>query len=324
MALHANEASTFASGSDEAADSVPGPETPKHYSRPPAPVMVFEPVEDDEALSELTDEDGPGPVTLAAPETLRGVGSVDRGAVAPEVAIIAAQDDEPGLDSSFFNTESLAPVAYEADQDEAQAELESAESDAAWLSDVEKNRRARLRRIVGGVVAAAALAIVSFGLKAGLQPQSQAAATVSSEGQAAAAASPLAAETKASKPIAASGETGVVVKVDANEQAPEVLAETDEEETSEAATDPTMAMNDGELRAAIVMQLNRGKFEEAIPLAEKLIERQPENAFGYRCLGSAYQDLGRQAEARAVYDECVKTGRTGRVIECSQLGGRNR
>ena len=96
-APHTSEASTFASDIDDAADSAPGIETPKYYSRPPAPVMAFEPTEDDEALPEPNDEDGTSPESLAAPETLRGVGSVDREAVAPEVAIIAAQDEEPGL-----------------------------------------------------------------------------------------------------------------------------------------------------------------------------------------------------------------------------------
>ena len=102
-----NEASTFASDFDEAADSLPSPETPKYYSRPPAPVMAFEPIEDDEAWAETNDDDGASPDPLAAPDTLRGVGSVDREAVPAEVAIIAAQDEEPGLDSSFFNTESF-------------------------------------------------------------------------------------------------------------------------------------------------------------------------------------------------------------------------
>jgi tetratricopeptide (TPR) repeat protein len=311
---------------DEAADAAPGPAAPKYYSRPPAPVMTFEPVDDDEALAELSAEDDVDPYALEAREFLRGVGSLDREAVAPEVAIIASQGDDKGLERSFLNTESLAPVAYEADHEEEDVPSESAGGNADWLSDTEKNRRWRLRRVVGGVVAAAAVAMVSFGVKASLQDQSQAAVSVPSESKAAAAAavSPLTAETKTSKPIGASGETGVVVKVDANEEEAEVSGAAVEEEASDAATDQTVAMNDRELRAAIVARLNRGKFEEAIPLAQKLIERQPENAFGYRCLGSAYQDLGRQTEARAVYDECVKTGRTGRVVECSQLGGRNR
>jgi Tfp pilus assembly protein PilF len=99
-------------------------------------------------------------------------------------------------------------------------------------------------------------------------------------------------------------------------------AEDDNPGTADAIDTDSMSI--AEIRQSTVDYLNRGKLDQAITLAERLIASEPDHAFGYRCLGSAYQDLGRMKDARDVYDECVKTARVGRVIECSQLGGRVR
>jgi len=70
--------------------------------------------------------------------------------------------------------------------------------------------------------------------------------------------------------------------------------------------------------------LNAREFEKASALARRLIELKPASAFGYRCLGSALQDLGRDAEAREVYSECATNATKGEVYECSALGGRKK
>jgi len=68
--------------------------------------------------------------------------------------------------------------------------------------------------------------------------------------------------------------------------------------------------------------LNEKDYEQAEKWARRLIELNPESAFGYRCLGSALQDQGKIVEARGVYSMCVANATKGAVQECSQLGGR--
>ena len=68
--------------------------------------------------------------------------------------------------------------------------------------------------------------------------------------------------------------------------------------------------------------LNARQFDQAVVQARRLIALNPKSAYGYRCLGSALQDLGDNAAARAVYSDCVRQANQGDVLECSALGGR--
>ena len=132
------------SSHDEVCDSEASPATPKYYSRPPAPVAFFDADEPQDAHEDTFDETVDSELR-SGPSTLRGGGSTDSQAVAPEVAIIEAQDEEgKEMDASFFKTESLAPVAYGA-EDEEEAES-STDDEQVWLSRGERARRDRLRR----------------------------------------------------------------------------------------------------------------------------------------------------------------------------------
>jgi hypothetical protein len=75
------------------------------------------------------------------------------------------------------------------------------------------------------------------------------------------------------------------------------------------------------VRRHTLQLLNEHKLKEAEMSARKLIELRPDDALGYRCLGSSLQDQGRVLEAKAVYSECVSRATKGDVVECSQLGG---
>ncbi|MBI4702253.1 MAG: hypothetical protein HY744_14080 [Deltaproteobacteria bacterium] len=78
----------------------------------------------------------------------------------------------------------------------------------------------------------------------------------------------------------------------------------------------------GQLRTETVRLLSEGRFKLASALARDLIEADPRHAFGYLCLGSALQDLGKWKQAVDVYSDCVRHAEQGAVWECRALGGR--
>ena len=63
------------------------------------------------------------------------------------------------MSGSFFKSESLAPVAFDADSIDEDDDEESGNFE--WLTPAQIARRERLRRIVGGIVAVAAVALVA-------------------------------------------------------------------------------------------------------------------------------------------------------------------
>jgi tetratricopeptide (TPR) repeat protein len=91
-----------------------------------------------------------------------------------------------------------------------------------------------------------------------------------------------------------------------------------------APAEAAPAVDDSDFEALskeTVRLLSAREFDKAMPLARRLIDLRPDSAFGYRCLGSALQDLGKMKEAREVYSECVTNAKKGEVLECSALGG---
>lgn len=91
-------------------------------------------------------------------------------------------------------------------------------------------------------------------------------------------------------------------------------------DTSATEPDDAVAVYD-DVRRETLRLLNERKLKEAEASARKLIELRPDDALGYRCLGSTLQDQGRVDEAKAVYSDCVTDATKGDVLECSQLGG---
>jgi hypothetical protein len=101
-----------------------------------------------------------------------------------------------------------------------------------------------------------------------------------------------------------------------NASAPAVEPAPDSEPSAEVPSDDYE-----QVKRRTLDLLNKRKFVEAEALAKRLIELRPDDALGYRCLGSALQDQGRVPEAKAVYSDCVTRATKGDVIECAQLGG---
>ncbi|MBI4957553.1 MAG: hypothetical protein HY908_36440 [Myxococcales bacterium] len=79
-----------------------------------------------------------------------------------------------------------------------------------------------------------------------------------------------------------------------------------------------------ELRARTKAALIAGRLDEAVASATELVAATPDDAFGYLCLGAAYQDLRRMGDALATYGACVEHAKSGPVDECLALGGRRR
>ena len=191
---------------------------------------------------------------------------------------------------------SLAPVVDDlALEDEAELALFEAAAD---------KRRHSLRRVVGAVLAAVVVGtvalIVASALRGGEEPSAQAAPP------AAIPPAPVAEQAPSD------GESAVPASA--------------EEAPVEAAADaaPAVEGDYDTLSTQTLELLNDREFDRARELAERLVALEPDNAFGYRCLGSALQDMGKIREAREVYSQCVSKATKGEVSECRALGGAKR
>jgi hypothetical protein len=285
------------------------------FSRPTAPVLDFsfdapsassaEPEEDPNATTLVSSSDAatssqppPSPVNVVDAAT-------DEGAVEE-----SDEDDEreanliamPSIDDSDFAPmrrpleSSLAPVVDDAD-----------DAGPSFLTLEEERRRRALRRGVGAAVIGAGLitlVLVARATLGGHEPAESApvrAAAAQPAGEEPAGEQAPAAEPQ--KPAAApTADIAAVPAADSSTTVPSGDYDTLSDQT--------------------VKLLSNRKFEEAIPLAQKLIELRPKDSLGYRCLGSAYQDLGRYHDAQQVYTQCATHATQGEVRECTALGGR--
>ncbi len=207
--------------------------------------------------------------------------------------------DELDLDGDFFSAghDSYPPII------EDLAPIEPPES--LMLTAAETHRRAILRRTVACAVGAVALMAVGLVAKAAVS-----AAPVVAERHQATAAAIIAHEAPAATARLAKARAAAASLAAADED-PVARAE---EPSSEASFD--------EVAAETLRLLNARQFDQAAVQARQLIASNPKSAFGYRCLGSALQDLGDYAAARAVYSDCIQQATEGDVLECSALGGR--
>jgi hypothetical protein len=197
-------------------------------------------------------------------------------------------------------------------------------------------RRARLRRIVAGVVGLAgviSLAVIGKVMSssrpsplpsapvaavAAPRPQTEAAPVMAAklpaaEPQPAPAPAPVAPAPKAE---AAPPEP---VKAEAEKAEPEPAKAEAEKTEAPAAVAPADA---AKLRKDTLSFLNRGKYKEAITSARGAIEADPTDAMAYLYLGSALQDTGKWKEGIAAYSDCVRNAKKGPVNECIAMGGR--
>lgn len=243
----------------------------------------------------------------------------------------ADEIDLSSVSAEFFRRDhdSVPPVT------EAHADLE--EPATVQLSPAALARRARLRRVVAGVVAFAgvlSIAVVGKTLAAGKRPSStlnskppvvlevkpkvdqtaaavqtaapkpEPAAIVSATPSALPSADPAASAVPSADPMAAASATPSAVP------------------SADPAAPPATAADAVALRKETENLLNRGKMKDAIVKAREAIAADPSDANAYLYLGSALQETGHWKDGIEAYSECVRNATKGPVNECRQMGGR--
>jgi hypothetical protein len=255
--------------------------------------------EDDDAFDDLPLDDA------LLGSTLESVPSDEPSTRRLRPAVMVEEADElDELDDDRLMRESqatLAPVVEEL------ADGHDRELPPPSLTPAQRARRSRLRRGVGIAVGAVALLAIGLATKAIVsKPSAQSAAEQATPAVALA-------EAPAAEDQAATEAAEEPTPSDAFATTPAVDSSLDE---------PTLESDYAKVRKQTLELLNRAKFEQAALWARRLIELEPTEAFGYRCLGSALQDMGRAKEAREVYSQCVQNATKGEIYECSALGGR--
>jgi hypothetical protein len=235
--------------------------------------------------------------------------------------------DLSSVSAEFFRRDhdSVPPVT------EAHADLE--EPMAMQLSPAALARRARLRRLVAGVVSFAAvlsIAVVGKTLAAGKRPSSTlnnkppvvqevkpkvdetAAAVVTAAPKPDPAAVPSATPSAvpSAEPVAASATPSAEPVASATPSAVP---------SAEPAAAP--AADAVALRKETENLLNRGKMKDAIVKAREAIAADPSDANAYLYLGAALQETGHWKDGIDAYSDCVRSATKGPVHECRQMGG---
>ena len=81
------------------------------------------------------------------------------------------------------------------------------------------------------------------------------------------------------------------------------------------ASDKTAVQEKNDSRHA----LERGKLGDAIAAGERSVALDPTDGEAWLLLGAAYQEKGKNADARRCYSACVKEGKRGPVGECRAM-----
>jgi hypothetical protein len=214
------------------------------------------------------------------------------------------------LEEEFFRFDSVPPVVEQIDEPES-ARPPSEPVPAAVLA-----RRRRLRRGVGAIVAlTAALTVTALvhgmlvpgrAVPAALARPATARLDAGGALRAARQAPTVAPQPRPAAELAGGAPPGASSAVPASASA-------------DASTPSGTA---AELRQATLRWLARREPARAAAWARALIAAEPEDAFGYLCLGSALQDQGKWGEAHQAYAQCVHRAKRGDVGECGALGGR--
>lgn len=245
------------------------------------------------------------------------------------------------MSAEFFRREedSLPPVM------DAHSDAEEVAVVTLPLSPATIARRARLRRVVAGVVAFAgviSLAVVGKTLAASKQPVATIKPPPVMVQQEAKQdpRPPVAPPPVAQKPAEALKPANEPAKIEvdprANEKAeantdakpaepPPAEAKPAEAKPEEAKPEEAKRSESGADAASLKKEtlnlLNRGKNKDAVEKAREAIAADPADALSYLYLGSALQDLGKWKEGVDAYSECVRTATKGPVHECHQMGG---
>jgi type IV secretory pathway VirB10-like protein len=244
--------------------------------------------------------------------------------------------DDSSISAEFFRREgdSLPPMVdahgEHEDHDEA--------GGVHVLSAATIARRARLRRVVAGVVAFAGvitLAVVGKTLAAGKQPATSMPMKPTVVQEARVEPKP---EEKAAPPPVKTAEAAPVAVVAPTASADVAKVEPDPKADAKAAEDAKKAAEDakkaeepkkaeasgGDVKALTKEAesfLNRGNRKDAMVKAREAIAADPNEAMAYLLLGSALQDSGKWKDGIEAYSECVRNATKGPVNECRAMGG---
>jgi len=255
-------------------------------------------------------------------------------------AVPALDDDlDPSsISSAFFrkDQDSVPPVEEHEDH-----EL----SPVPVLSPSTLARRARLRRLVAGVVAFAgviSIAVVGKQVSASKRPISATTALVAD-------AKPSAPEevkggapppAEPAKTVAATEPAKVEMDAKPIDKKADEPAKVDEAKKDEPKADevkkdepkaddakkaddkPAPSASDAAaLKKETLSLLNRGRTKDAIAKAREGIAADPSDADLYLYLGSALQDSGKWKDGIEAYSDCVRNATKGPVHECRAMGG---
>ncbi len=191
-------------------------------------------------------------------------------------------------------------------------------------------RRRKMRRVVGYVLAPAVLIAVIAGVKS------------YKNGGGAAAGSNRPVATVTVKPVLApsmaSAAVSVPTEVDAAQEAAEEMADAAVEaeasavEADAAVAEPDAAAPEAEAgataEAAVALPegvdarkealkaLEQGKWARAAEMAQAAIAASPDDATLYLYQATALQEMGRRGDAKAVFQKCVEQAKRGPIHEC--------
>jgi tetratricopeptide (TPR) repeat protein len=202
-------------------------------------------------------------------------------------------------EQDFFNAHddsggSLAPTevdSYEALSDEAPL---------AMLTPAQLARRARLRRIVSGVVGVAGIVSVFTAARLVRARPHDAAAS----GGVLSAQASLASIDMEREAFAAA--------------APEAAAS---DQADALSPERTRAVEPAKTKKMILSAISHGQYGEAVSLARAALALDPGDAQIYLLLGSALQELGQWDRAAGVFADCARRARRGPKSECRALAG---
>jgi outer membrane biosynthesis protein TonB len=308
----------------------------------PAPVSSqnrkSEPVK--AAEPKKVDENAQAQRTPAADVDLRSgnkkKGGKNEGAKAEAKRPTNDEVDDSSISAEFFRREgdSLPPMV------DAHGEHDDHDEAAGThlLSAATMARRARLRRVVAGVVAFAGvitLAVVGKTLAASKQPATSMPMKPPVTQEARVEPKP---EEKAPPPPVKPAEAVPVAVVAPTASADVAKVEPDPKADAKAAEDAKKAADDakkaeepkkveasgGDVKALTKEAesfLNRGNRKDSMAKAREAIAADPSEAMAYLLLGSALQDSGKWKDGIEAYSECVRNATKGPVSECRQMGG---
>jgi hypothetical protein len=237
--------------------------------------------------------------------------------------------DDSSISAEFFRREgdSLPPMV-DAHHDHDHEEHDEA-GGVHVLSPATIARRARLRRVVAGVVAFAGvitLAVVGKTLAASKQPASLPMKPPVTQTQEAKVepkpeekAAPVPVKTAEVVAVAAPTASAEVAKAE-----PAKAADVKAEEPKKADEPKAAEPSGGDVKALTKEAesfLNRGNRKDAMAKAREAIAADPSQAMAYLLLGSALQDSGKWKDGIEAYSDCVRNATKGPVSECRQMGG---